>query len=128
MKNFIKQNRGLSAFIIIALFFAVWGLLFGNGDELIYTVFGQYVFLSIVNIICSASMVKKGGALGFLSPVIIAAAATAIPLFVLGKTDVAFALFAAGSAAIGYVFGLLGYAVKKAKAKKKNAEPQPAAA
>ncbi len=128
MKNFIKQNKGLSAFIIIALFFAVWGLIFGKGDELIYTVFGQYIFLSIVSIVCSAAMVKKGGALGFLSPLIIAVVSSLLPLCVLGKTDVAFALFAIGSAAIGYVFGLIGFAVKKGKAKNKKEEAQAVAA
>lgn len=117
MKKFINENKGLAAFIIIGLFFAVWGLIFGKGDELIYTVFGQYIFLSIVNIICSAAMVKKGGALGFLSPVIIAAVAAILPLCVLGKTDVAFAAFAFGAAAIGYVFGLIGFAIRKAKKK-----------
>ncbi len=119
MKKFISENKGLAAFIIIGLFFAVWGLIFGKGDELIYTVFGQYIFLSIVNIICSASMVKKGGALGFLSPVIIAAISAVLPLCVLGKTDVAFAAFAAGAAVIGYVFGLIGFGIRKVKGNKK---------
>lgn len=117
MKKFINENKGLAAFIIIGLFFCIWGLIFGKGDELIYTVFGQYIFLSIVNIICSASMVKKGGALGFLSPVIIAVISVIVPLCVLGKTDLAFAFFAAGAAAIGYVFGLIGFAIRKAKKK-----------
>lgn len=117
MKKFINENKGLAAFIIIGLFFCIWGLIFGKGDELIYTVFGQYIFLSIVNIICSASMVKKGGALGFLSPVIIAAISVIVPLCVLGKTDLAFAFFAAGAAVIGYVFGLIGFAIRKAKKK-----------
>ena len=117
MKKFINENKGLAAFIIIGLFFAVWGLLFGKGDELIYTVFGQYIFLSIVNIICSAAMVKKGGAIGFVSPVIIAAITAIVPLCVLGKTDIAFAAFGLGAAAIGYVFGLIGFAIRKAKKK-----------
>ncbi len=128
MKNFIKNNRGLAAFIIMGLFFAVWGLIFGKGDELIYTVFGQYIFLSVANIICSASMVKKGGVLGFVSPVIIAAISILLPLCVLGKTDVAFALFAAGAAAIGYVFGLIGFAIRSAKGKNKKEEKQKVAA
>ncbi|MBQ8503263.1 MAG: hypothetical protein IJ491_03185 [Clostridia bacterium] len=128
MKNFIKQNRGLAAFIIIALFFAVWGLIFGKGDELIYTVFGQYIFLSIVNLICSASMVKKGGVLGFLSPVIIAILSTLLPICVLGKTDVAFVAFAVIPAAIGFVFGFIAYAVSKAKGKSKKEAAEKVAA
>lgn len=128
MKNFIKQNRGLSAFIIIALFFAVWGLIFGNGDELIYTIFGQYIFLSIVNLICSASMVKKGGILGFLSPVIIAVVSILLPFCVLGKTDVAFAAFAVIPAAVGFIFGFIAYVISKAKGKNKAETKQEVAA
>lgn len=115
MKNFIKTNKPLCVFLIVALFFAVWGLIFGNGDELIYTIFGQYIFLSILNIICSAAMVKKGGAIGFLSPVIIAVISVLLPFCVLGKTDVAFVLFAVIPAAIGFVFGFIAYVISKAK-------------
>ncbi len=122
MKNFIKTNKPLCVFLIISLFFAVWGLIFGNGDELIYTVFGQYIFLSILNIICSAAMVKKGSLAGFLSPVIIAVVSILLPFCVLGKTDVAFALFAVISAAIGFVFGFIAYVVSKAKRDKTTKE------
>lgn len=122
MKNFIKTNKPLCAFIIIALFFAVWGLIFGNGDELIYTVFGQYIFLSITNLVCSAAMVKKGGVIGFISPVIIAVISVLLPFCVLGKTDVAFAAFAVVPAVIGFVFGFIAYVISKTKKDSKVAK------
>lgn len=122
MKNFIKANKPLCVFIIIALFFAVWGLIFGSGDELIYTVFGQYIFLSILNLVCSAAMVKKGGVLGFLSPVIIAVISVLLPFCILGKTDVAFALFALVPAVLGFIFGFIAYAVSKSKKNKSEAK------
>ncbi len=125
MKNFIKQNKGLSAFVIVSLFFSVWGLIFGKGDELIYLVFGQYIFLSVLNIICSAAMVKKGTLIGFLTPVINAALASVlIPFCVFGKTDVAFLLFAVISAAVGYVIGLIAFGISKAIGKKKGAKAE----
>lgn len=123
MKNFIKTNKPLCVFLIVSLLLAVWGLIFGKGDELIYTIFGQYIFLSILNLICSAAMVKKGGVSGFLSPLIIAAVTILLPFCVLGKTDVAFVLFAVIPAAIGFVFGFIAYVVKKAKSGKAAKEP-----
>ena len=124
MKNFIKQNKGLSAFIIVSLFFAVWGLIFGKGDELIYLVFGQYIFLSILNLICSAAMVKKGTLIGFLTPVINTALSVLIPFCVFGKTDIAFLLVSAIPAAAGLVIGLVAFGISKAIGKKKSAKTE----
>ena len=124
MKKFIRQNKGLSAFIIVSLFFAVWGLIFGKNDELIYLVFGQYIFLSILNVICSAAMVKKGTLIGFLTPVINTALSVLIPLCVFGKTDIAFLLVAAIPAAAGLVIGLIAFGISKAVSKKKGVEKE----
>lgn len=120
MKNFIKQNKGLSAFVIVSLFFALWGIIFGKGDELIYLVFGQYLFLSILNLICSAAMVKKGTLIGFLTPVINIALSVLIPFCFFGKTDIAFFAFAAGAAAIGLVIGVIALALSRVIGKKKT--------
>ena len=122
MKNFIKENKGLSAFIIVSLFFAVWGLIFGKGDELVYLIFGQYVFLSVLNLICSAAMIKKGTLIGFLTPVINVALSVLVPFCVFGKTDLAFLLFAVIAAAVGFIFGFIAYVIKKATGKKKDAK------
>lgn len=115
MKKFIRNHRALVAYIIISLIAAVAGIATAPGTELFYMIFAQYLILPVTGFICSICAVKKGGILGFLSPVIFTAIGTALPLAVMGKTDIAFLLFAGIPCAVGMLFGFIGYIISKAR-------------
>lgn len=118
MKSFFKQNKSLCIFLIVALIFALIGLIFGKGDELIYMIFVNYLIIPITAFICSIGSVKKGTASGFLAPFVFVAVASVIPFTVFGATDIAFFLFALVPCAIGFVIGFIAYVISKAKKSK----------
>ena len=115
MKNFIRKNRPLIAYIIIALIAAVIGIATAPGTELFYMILAQYLILPVAGFICSICSVKKGGVLGFLSPVIFIAISMLLPLAVMGTTDIVFLLFSGIPCALGAFFGLIGYAVSASR-------------
>lgn len=116
-KNIFKENKAVTAYLIIGVIFALVGLLFGKGDELIFMIFVQYLILPVAAFVCAAASVKKGTVLGFISPVIFVLVACVVPFFVFGKTDIAFFLFALVPSALGFVAGFIAYAVSKMKKK-----------
>lgn len=115
MKNFIRKNRPLIAYIFIALIAAVIGIATAPGTELFYMILAQYLILPVAGFICSICSVKKGGVLGFLSPVIFIAISMLLPLAVMGTTDIVFLLFSGIPCALGAFFGLIGYAVSASR-------------
>ncbi|MBQ7005634.1 MAG: hypothetical protein IJN68_04315 [Clostridia bacterium] len=116
----LKKNKSFLAFIIIAAIFLVWGIFLVPGDELFYSLFGQYIILPVAALICSILSVKKGSLLGWLSPFIFAAVIILLPFTVFGATDLVFVVFAAVPCVLGFVIGALCKLLsgnKKAEAK-----------
>ncbi|MBE6773790.1 MAG: hypothetical protein E7544_06160 [Ruminococcaceae bacterium] len=116
----LKKNKSFLAFIIIAAIFLVWGIFLVPGDELLYSLFGQYIILPVAALICSILSVKKGSLLGWLSPFIFAAVIILLPFTVFGATDLVFVVFAAVPCVLGFVIGALCKLLsgnKKAEAK-----------
>lgn len=111
----LKKNKSFLAFIIIAALFLIWGIFLVPGDELFYALLGQYLILPIASFICSILCVKKGNILGWLSPFIFAGITIVLPFVALGKTDIAFAIFAAVPAVIGFVIGAICALASKKK-------------
>lgn len=111
-----KKNKSFFAFIIIACLFLIWGIFLVPGDELFYSLLGQYMILPVAILICSILSVKKKTVLGWLSPFIFALITILLPFTVFGTTDLAFVLFAAIPAAIGLLIGGLIAVTKKSKA------------
>ena len=108
----LKKNKSFIVFLVFALLSAVWGFLMTPGDELFYSIFVQYLTLPLLTLICSIIMVKKGSALGWLSPVIFAGITIALPFTVFGATNVAFAIFALVPMVLGYIIGAICYSIK----------------
>lgn len=108
----LKKNKSFIVFLVFAILGAVWGFLMTPGDELFYSIFVQYLALPLLILICSIIMVRKGGLLGWLSPVIFAGITIALPFIVFGATNVAFAVFALIPALIGYIIGAICYSIK----------------
>lgn len=116
----LKKNKSFLAFIIIAAIFLVWGIFLVPGDELFYSLFGQYIILPVAALICSILSVKKGSILGWLSPFIFAAVIILLPFTVFGATDLVFVVFAAVPCVLGFVIGAICKLLsgnKKAEAK-----------
>ena len=108
----LKKNKSFIVFLVFALAAAVWAFLLKDGEELFYMVFAQYLILPLVSFICSVLSVKRGNALGWLSPIIFAAVIVLLPFIVFGKTDLVFAVFALVPAVLGYIIGGICYSVK----------------
>lgn len=122
MKAFLKHNRSFCAYIIIALVLGIAAIITAPGNELLYMIFAQYLILPVAGLICSACCVKKGGILGFLSPVIFTVIASLLPFAVFKKTDIVFIIFIGVPCIIGYLLGLIGFAFSKLRKKEKEEE------
>lgn len=116
----LKKNKSFTVFLVIAALFLVWGIFLAPGDELFYAIFGQYIILPVAALICSILSVKKGNLIGWLAPVIFAAVIILLPFIALGKTDLAFVIFATVPCALGFVIGALCKLLFKGKKSKKE--------
>ncbi len=101
----LKKNKSFIVFLVFALASAIWGFLLTPGDELFYSILIQYLLLPVLTLICSILCVKKGNALGWLSPLIFAVITIILPFSVFGATNIAFAAFALVPALLGYIIG-----------------------
>ncbi len=108
----LKKNKSFIVFLVFALLSALWGFLMTPGDELFYSIFVQYLILPLLILICSILCVKKGTVLGWISPVIFAGITIALPFIVFGATNIAFVIFAAVPAVLGYIIGGICYSIK----------------
>lgn len=112
MKKIIRSNRSLSAFVIISLITLLAGIATAPGNELLYSILGQYIVLPVACLICSACAAKKGK---FFHPVIFTVISTLLPLLVFGVTDIVFLIFSGVPSAAGLIIGALAYAFTKSK-------------
>ncbi len=113
MKKLIKENKSFTVFSIVAIFMLIFGLVAGKGNELIFTIFGQYIILPIIGLIACICTCKKGGKFAVIAPVSVFAANLIIALAVYHKIDLVFIIVGLGVAVIGAVLGLLLGKIKK---------------
>lgn len=113
MKKFMKENKSLSVFIIIAAVIFLLAIVVGRGCELIFMIFAQYLILPIAGFIAAICMGKRGVKKGLLTFAVILVANLIVALGLLGKLDLVFLITGAVPAFAGTVIGLVAGKIKK---------------
>lgn len=112
MKKFMKENKSLSVFIIIAAVIFLLAIVVGRGYELIFMIFAQYLILPIAGFIASICMGKQGLKKGFMAFKVILIANLCVALGVFSKLDLVFFITGAAPAFAGMVIGLVAGKIK----------------